>query len=244
MHQREIVSRDPWIVFPGNLQGRHARETGGKGASLVRVEHGRVVDVVHHDLDVVRWARVEVDASALDHPDDALSRVREALSAAVSQADGRLVAARLTLRGATPIHDALVREPERWLHEYRSLAIDLGEPGVWLERVDFATRDRRDLRALLGREDALGGLLRRIDGLGTDAFDLPSAQSEFEELRRKLPPTLLADPSLPGLPDFGADVGAGSEDRVDPMDPEWLRARLPAVRDLLWSRLIEGEGPA
>jgi hypothetical protein len=244
VHQREIVSRDPWIVFPGNLQGRHARETGGKGASLVRVEHGRVVDVVQHDLDVVRWARVEVDVSALDHPDDALSRVRDSLNAAVAEADGRLVAARLTLRGATPIHDALVRAPERWIHEYRSLAIDLGEPGVWLERVDFATRDRRDLRALLGREDALGGLLRRIDGLGTDSFDVSIAQGEFEELRRKLPPALLADASLPGLPDIGADVGAGREDRVDPIDPEWLRARLPAVRDLLWSRLIDGEGPA
>lgn len=35
VHQREEVVRgDPWIVFPGNLQGRHARETGGKGASL------------------------------------------------------------------------------------------------------------------------------------------------------------------------------------------------------------------
>ena len=62
VHQREIVpAAIPGSSFPGNLQGRHARETGGKGASLVSVDHGRVVDVVHHDLDVVRWARVEVD---------------------------------------------------------------------------------------------------------------------------------------------------------------------------------------
>ncbi len=236
VHKREEVCKgDPWIVFPGNLQGRHARETGGKGASLVTVDHGRVVAVDHRDLDAVRWVRIEVDVSALDRPDDALCRARDALGAAVSAAEGRLVAARLVLSGATPIHDALVREPERWLHEYRALASDLAEPGVWLERVDFATRDRRDLRALLGREDALGGLLRRIEGLARESFDISSARGEFEELRRKLPPVLLGDPGLPGI-----DVA--DDDRVDPTDPEWLRARLPAVRDLLWSRLVEGEG--
>jgi DNA repair protein SbcD/Mre11 len=27
VHQREVVSADPYVVFPGNLQGRHARES-------------------------------------------------------------------------------------------------------------------------------------------------------------------------------------------------------------------------
>ena len=31
VHNREVVSQDPWIVFPGNIQGRHARETGSQG---------------------------------------------------------------------------------------------------------------------------------------------------------------------------------------------------------------------
>ncbi len=32
VHAREVLSEDPWIVFPGNMQGRHVRETGPKGA--------------------------------------------------------------------------------------------------------------------------------------------------------------------------------------------------------------------
>ena len=42
VHKRDILSRDPWIVFPGNLQGRHIRETGPKGAALVTVTDGKV----------------------------------------------------------------------------------------------------------------------------------------------------------------------------------------------------------
>ena len=45
VHKREIVDGIPWIVFPGNIQGRHIRETGAKGATLVTVEDGRITDV-------------------------------------------------------------------------------------------------------------------------------------------------------------------------------------------------------
>lgn len=35
VHKREVLSEDPWIVFSGNIQGRHIREQGAKGCSLV-----------------------------------------------------------------------------------------------------------------------------------------------------------------------------------------------------------------
>ena len=40
VHKREEVSQDPWIVFPGNIQGRHIRESGPKGCTLVTVDNG------------------------------------------------------------------------------------------------------------------------------------------------------------------------------------------------------------
>ena len=42
VHAREVVSEVPRIVFPGNLQGRHANETGPKGCELVTVEAGQI----------------------------------------------------------------------------------------------------------------------------------------------------------------------------------------------------------
>lgn len=37
IHQPEIISQDPWIVFAGNCQGRHVKETGARGCRLVTV---------------------------------------------------------------------------------------------------------------------------------------------------------------------------------------------------------------
>ena len=79
VHAAEIVSRDPWIVFPGNLQGRSVRETGAKGAMRVTVEDGRIVDVTPLALDGARWAHLMVDIA--DGADEA--EVSRAVSAAL-----------------------------------------------------------------------------------------------------------------------------------------------------------------
>ena len=56
VHTREVLhEHDPWIVFPGNIQGRHIRETGAKGCMVVTVEDGEVVEATHRNLDVLRW---------------------------------------------------------------------------------------------------------------------------------------------------------------------------------------------
>jgi LexA-binding, inner membrane-associated putative hydrolase len=36
-HARRVLSERPWIVFPGNIQGRHPKESGAKGCTLVTV---------------------------------------------------------------------------------------------------------------------------------------------------------------------------------------------------------------
>ncbi len=37
IHARRVLSERPWIVFPGNPQGRHPKEPGPKGCTLVTV---------------------------------------------------------------------------------------------------------------------------------------------------------------------------------------------------------------
>ena len=61
VHKREELCALPYIVFPGNLQGRHVRESDpeGKGCTVVSVKDGQVERLRHVPLDTVRWSRVE-----------------------------------------------------------------------------------------------------------------------------------------------------------------------------------------
>ena len=76
VHAREILRENPWIVFPGNTQGRQIRESGVKGASLVTVEDFQVVSVEHRAADVLRWYLCEVDCAEARNGDDVMHLVR------------------------------------------------------------------------------------------------------------------------------------------------------------------------
>ncbi len=139
VHQREVLSESPWIVFPGNLQGRHARETGNKGASVVTVGGGAIQDVEHRELDVLRWIRSDIDARDAAVTDDVLERIDSAVRNEVELADGRLVAQRIRILGATSLHTVLSRGLEHLVEEIRQVATDAGGGQAWLEKVELRT---------------------------------------------------------------------------------------------------------
>jgi len=106
VHQRELLHADPPILFSGCLQGRHARETGPKGATIVSF-NGRRPTLEERALDVVRWEVLEIDAGPLGDLDEVLDAIERSLRDAVEGADGRLLAARIRVTGATTAHGAL-----------------------------------------------------------------------------------------------------------------------------------------
>jgi exonuclease SbcD len=221
VHQREVVSQDPWIVFPGVLQGRHARETGAKGATLVTIRDCEVAEVQHCDLDVLRWAVCPVDASGADTAVEVIDRVGRVLEREVAEADGRTVAARLILEGACAAHAELLASPERWINECRTLAVGFGEGAVWIEKVKLRIRRLDEGRDPFSEHDALGSLLRSIRDLEADDAELSELAEGFTDLRRKLPAELFED-----------------GEALDPIDPEQLRGMLGEVKDLLLARLL------
>ena len=224
VHKREEVSQDPWIVFPGNIQGRHIREVGPKGCTLVTVDGGEIVEVKHRDLDVMRWCRCELNVAASETVDDIYEQVREAFQSASDAAEGRPVAVRLALHGACAAHSALHAGGERWTQEYRALASGLGGAGIWLEKVSIKTTLLLSAEEAIERDDALSGLLRGIRDMELDASALDELTDEIVVLRQKLPAELL-----------------GGEDPFDPNDKGFLKDTLEDIKELLVNRLLSTE---
>jgi exonuclease SbcD len=156
IHERLELSEDPWIVFPGNLQGRHIGETGPKGATLVTVTDHRIAAVEHRVLDVLRWARIEVNLDGAADEVEAMARIQSDLETALRTADQCPLAARIILTGTT---NALTRDGlrEKILNEAGNLP---GEHRLWLESVRLDTRPPRDT---VPRQDNLSRLLAEID---------------------------------------------------------------------------------
>jgi len=164
VHTRAELLGDPWIVFPGNLQGRHINEEGQRGATLVTVSGGRVSSVDHHALDVLRWKRLPVDATGATTRDDVLNRVRILLDGAVLDVEGRLLVVRITLTGDCTAHAELVGSPIETLQVVRAVAAEIAETDrLWVESVVVNTRPALDLVALRAQPGPVGALVGALD---------------------------------------------------------------------------------
>ena len=224
VHQGQVMHEQPHVVFPGNLQGRHVRETGRKGACLVTVEDSQVVEVDPIALDVVRWAVLDVDVTAAGNVPDVVDLVRDALVHSVSEAQGRLLAARIVLRGRSALHARLVTDVEDVTAQARAAAVGLGNEVAWVEKVAVQTAPEADAAALAAREDTLGDLQRMLKEAGADEELLAQLKEDIGELVGKLPHEV-----RDGCEDevLAAAVAGAYGDLIEQVTP-YLNARLMA----------------
>jgi len=223
VHGHAVLAERPWVVYPGNSQGRHARETGPKGCMILDVRDG-AIDARFHDTSVMRWAREEVELEVDDTADDLLERVAARLRE-VSGREGKLVAVRLLVKGGTRAHAAVVRDRNKLIAEIRSNALDAAMP-LWLEKIELLTSPVTPLRELRAAKGLVADLLQRIEQVRTDEGDaeLLHVARALDPLRKKLGKEL-------------DELGA----KLD--DPDYLRRLLGEAEALLAERLIDGAEP-
>ena len=227
VHDFAILHERPHVVYSGNTQGRHARETGRKGCLLVTVDARssgcELREVEFRETDLVRWFRETVPLQPDDDADALLDATRDRLREVVAAADGRLAAVRLEFTGRCAVHELLAKDASRQqlVANLRALASDFGD--VWIEKIKFHTQSPLDLNALRERHDLIGQLLRDIGLLANDPQSL-LALTETKDLAAKVAAELTQD-----------DDGSDTFDLDDPARHiGWLRD----AETLLLSHLI------
>jgi DNA repair exonuclease SbcCD nuclease subunit len=222
-----VVRKRPWIVYPGALQGRHVGETGAKGCTLVRVDRGRVTAVEPRAVDVVRWQRAAIDAGGCADADEVLAACEREIAARLAEAEGRTLAVRVEVTGASPAHRELAADPAAFAAALRERAIDRFADRVWIEKIRLATAADFAVAPLLDAGDPVSELLaalRRPDAL---APALAAVRAELDKLHDRLP----ADPRL----------DLADQPPLDLDDPLALDALAEEVERLLAPRLLGGD---
>jgi len=203
VHAREVLSESPRIIFPGNLQGRHANETGAKGCELVGVDGGQITSEFVA-LDVVRWHQVSVALEDLDRLDALAPRFTKAVQPAIEGGPDRLHALRVTVSGRTRLHQLEASQPGTIAAAIQAAAQDVLGAELWIEQVRLALSAPIDRGTVAARDDALGELVRLVDGIAADDDALDALMSaSVGDLLGALPPEVMAD-DTPRLADRDA----------------------------------------
>lgn len=225
IHKQEIVTQDPFVVFPGCIQGRHIRESGPKGCIVVTVEDETITETEKISLDVLRWAHTQIDLTDSEDYRDVREKVRKAIEKEQTFAEDRPLAMRIKLKGATRISDQLAAFPERLENEIKALGAETADDNLWIERVENITTGKHDLKTALADDNAPGRLLRAIISAPDDANQIDGLASEIIKLRQNVPPEA-----------FGADTS------FDLNDNQTIKRIIGEAKKMLVGRLLETGG--
>ena len=164
IHQYQELHRDPWIVYPGNLQGRSIRETGEKGGVFVDVVDGRIAGVRRMIVDRARWVEASVDLTQAASATEAVAAIKSNLDRHLAKIHGRTAAIRLRLTGRTHLNGALRSNRAQWEADAQAL-IDHAHDDAWLEKLSLETNEPEQPKALpdLGGLD-LGAMMAELAG--------------------------------------------------------------------------------
>ncbi len=222
IHKRCVVrGKDPWIVYPGNTQGRHVNESGAKGCTLVRVEGTSIAAVEHRDLDVCRWVTATVDAAACETPHDIIGLAETELAKELDEANGRSLAMRVVIGGATPLATELRGFSDHWTDALRRMAIDRFSDSVWVEKVVFEVTAPNSEKRKRAAVDS--GVAAELAALRLTPDTVESAVNEIRSLIERIP----RDPRVEAL---DADIDS----------PAYLEKLAEEARQVIVARL-QGE---
>ena len=233
VHEHWVQRGDVTIAYPGNLQGRHIRELGARGALLVTAEDGEITELERLEVDVLRWHTLDIDISAAADLRSAVRMVGQAMELLLESTPADLpLAVRVVFKGCSAVHAELIVDEGQLRQEVIAQAVALDADRIWVEKVRVATQALD--AALPSTDDETQDAMAELETLALSAQDDPdfirSLQADWQALLEKLPHDVLqAAPDLSAL-------------RQDPLAqvPERIRQAAP----VLMARVGQGARPS
>lgn len=192
VHEHAILQKSPWVVFPGNLQGRHIRETGERGAILVTADETGIQTVERLLVDVLRWYVVNVDASDANTLEEVVRLVGRAFEQLIAKTPDKIyLSVRVCIQGKTAAHGELFGLESQLREEVLGQAAGYGIDRLWVEKVRIETEPIVDAAHMAERSDAIADLQRFLDEAPEDEALLESLLEDLLPLVNKVPIELI-----------------------------------------------------
>lgn len=205
VHEHWVLQGDVTIAYPGNLQGRHIRECGPRGALLVTAEAGEITDMERIEVDVLRWHALDIDISQAESMKAAVRLAGQDIERLLDSVAGSLpLAIRVTFTGQSPAHRELLGQEWQLRQEVIAQAVAQDPERIWIEKVRVATRSSENDSRRRQTEHESADVLMELDSLARTAVSDPdfmaSLQQDLHLLLDKLPHEVLqAMPDLKEL---------------------------------------------
>ncbi|HGE72503.1 TPA: DNA repair exonuclease [Candidatus Poribacteria bacterium] len=168
-NQIKLRESHPYIIYPGNSQGRNIRETGEKGCFLVQVDDDKNVDINFVPTDKIRWFVKEINISIMDNTEEVVDSLMKEKEYLRSISDGRSSVVRFYLNGRTELNKKIRNEESEIIQILREDENER-EQFSWVESILINTRPPIDISSRKQVDDFIGEFLRLSESLKTSDY--------------------------------------------------------------------------
>ncbi|MCG7345584.1 DNA repair exonuclease [Sporosarcina sp. ACRSL] len=163
IHQRQQLSNEPPVVYPGNLQGRHRNEAGEKGFYEVELSKSDSI-LTFIPTSAVHFGRLQIPCTRIHHANEWLAVCEEALLSYASKYGPSVIDVEvLNLDDETAAFFSQTVE-EIWLDALREV-MDGQEPFIWVQRLT-----RKDMYQNRENNALVESVLEQVDSWSTDEW--------------------------------------------------------------------------
>lgn len=160
IHKRQVLSTNPPIVYPGNIQGMNKKELGEKGCMLVTLSQNEGASLTFVPTAPIIWREAVIDITNVETWDEVIAKI-ETLKERLRTENTFLL---IRVEGYGKIHERLQERNELddlilTLNEHESDQ----ETFVWIVDMLVHTTRNWDRDELLKRQDFIGELMKTID---------------------------------------------------------------------------------
>ena len=210
VHTREEVHLKPYIIFPGNVQGRHIRETGAKGCYLVTFKDNHEAQLDFKPLDVFRWEAITINLEGIDEESEFEGKLAETVESRNLPFNEIPHGIRIILKGNTSLHSWLICSQNRVSENIQGIFDGISAGNLFLEQLKVETSNEGPAlkNEALG-DDALSILNQAINHLKKNPKEMESLLKEtpLAKLNKEIP---------------GEWKGKDDADGIQPMNTAWL----------------------
>lgn len=163
IHKRQELHREPFIVYPGNIQGRHRKESGAKGFYEVTLSKSEtLLDFIA--TSVVQFEQVAIPLKGISHMNELIDACRNELSLLGESAGAAIVDVVFTEMDEESFQ--LIAEiPEKELLEMLQESMEALDRFIWIQEIQFQQADDEAELSPLGAT-----LVQTIEGWNTEEW--------------------------------------------------------------------------
>ncbi len=181
VHNKDIKNDDPLVIYPGNPQGLHPKETGSRGCYLVNVDENGKPTAAFIKVESVRWFVKDLSIDSLYTEQELISKIHDYIEKIREEAEGLSSIFRIILTGRSALHSSISRKGvlNDVLRDIRE-SVE-GEVSVWIESIEDNTNPEIDRKSLMERKDFVGDLVKLFEECSHD-------ENKIAELKESLDP--------------------------------------------------------